>query len=156
MLCRIFDDSTFTNLAFANLKHFLDGRELTASADTADEDWAAVAEYVAGASDHKPYRIKLYDKKAALDAIARVLDMLPKTGAHENDDVAEAGVDHDRNQIFLWRGSLDGQCRGLGQGGGGEGGEQRGGEESVLHGGPHSKGWVNIATQAFPPGTEPL
>ncbi|HEV8678843.1 MAG TPA: hypothetical protein VGQ90_05660 [Stellaceae bacterium] len=65
-------------LAFANLKHFFvqgeNGVEL--SADAADEDFAAVAEIVEDAKEHKPYRIKLYDKRPPLEALARVVGLL--------------------------------------------------------------------------------
>jgi len=51
-----------------------------------------------------------------------------------DDDPAEAGVDRNRNEIFLRCGRQDRGDGSLGEGGRGETGEQRDGKESVLHG----------------------
>jgi hypothetical protein len=70
----------YRRIAFANLRHIVewnDGKMEFKPADKLDEeDVAAIAEIVqSAAKDGKPYRVKLYDKKAALDAIARYLGM---------------------------------------------------------------------------------
>ena len=71
----------YRRIAFANLRRIVDwdgeGLEVKPAEHLSDEDTAAVAEIVAAATTGKPYRVKLHDKKAALDAIARYLGMLP-------------------------------------------------------------------------------
>ena len=65
---------------------------LTVPDDPTDEMMAAVSELVEDAQGKKPYRIKLYDKRPALDALGRVLGLLPKTGVHE-DEQGDEGDD---------------------------------------------------------------
>ena len=50
------------------------------------DDIAAISEIVESAKEGRPYRVKLYDKKAALDAIARYLGMVPPPIATTNED----------------------------------------------------------------------
>ncbi len=79
----------YRRIAFANLRHILEwngaGMEVKPSKDLTDDDVAAIAEIVEAAGTGKPYRVKLYDKKAALDAIARYLGMLPKPAPTEDE-----------------------------------------------------------------------
>ena len=69
-----------------------------------------------------------------------------------DDDAAEAGLDRDRDEVFL-RG-LGGRRCGLRKDWSGEGREQRGSKDSVLHGPGISKGRMNGAStlrdRAFP------
>lgn len=71
----------YRRIAFANLRHIVEwtatGMVVRAAADLNDEDVAAIAEIVEAAATGKPYRVKLFDKKAALDALARHLRMFP-------------------------------------------------------------------------------
>ena len=88
----------YRRIAFANLRHIVEwddnGMQVKPTAKLLDEDVAAIAEIVETADTHKPYRIKLYDKKAALDALARHLSMFPlpprqpegKTSDNEEED----------------------------------------------------------------------
>jgi hypothetical protein len=68
-------------IAFADLRHIVDwdpnGFHLKQSGGMSEGDVAPIQEIVADASGSRPYRVKLYDKKAALDAIARHLGMFP-------------------------------------------------------------------------------
>jgi Terminase small subunit len=87
----------YRRIAFANLRHILDwdgkGMEVKPSKDLSEDDVAAIAEIVEAAGTGKPYRVKLYDKKAALDAIARYLGMLPKPAPTEADPTQDEGED---------------------------------------------------------------
>src|SRR6266851_3194490 len=87
----------YRRIAFANLRHILNwdgtGMEVKPSKDLSDDDVAAIAEIVEAAATGKPYRIKLDDKKAALDAIARYLGMLPKPAPAADDTAEDEGED---------------------------------------------------------------
>src|ERR1700733_15012832 len=69
----------YRRIAFANLRHIVDwddGKMKFKAADQlTDDDVAAISEIVQSAAEGKPYRVKLYDKRPALDAIARYLGM---------------------------------------------------------------------------------
>lgn len=71
----------YRRIAFANLSHIVHwsdaGMQFKADGELDPDDIAAIAEIVESAKEGKPYRLKLYDKKAALDAIARYLGMVP-------------------------------------------------------------------------------
>ena len=74
-----------------------------------------------------------------------------------DDDPTEIRVDRYRHQVFLGSLRLDGVGRDcLRDSWSGEGRKQRGSEDSVLHRPTHSKGLMNIATQAFPLRSNPL
>ena len=70
----------YGRIAFADLRHIVEwaptGFVIKAPKEWSDADAAAVSEIVPG-SDPEHWRVKLYDKKAALDAIARYLGMFP-------------------------------------------------------------------------------
>jgi hypothetical protein len=87
----------YRRIAFANLRHILDwddeGMQVKPAKDLTDDDVAAIAEIVEAAGTGKPYRVKLYDKKAALDAIARYLGMLPKAAATEDEPTQDEAED---------------------------------------------------------------
>ena len=84
----------YRRIAFANLSHIIHwsdtGMSFKPDAELDPDDVAAIAEIVESAKEGKPYRVKLYDKKAALDAIARYLGMSPLAGSAttQDDEVA--------------------------------------------------------------------
>ena len=87
----------YRRIAFANLRHILnwtaEGMEVKPAKDLTEDDVAAIAEIVESSGTGKPYRVKLYDKKAALDAIARYLGMLPKPAPAEDEPTQDEGED---------------------------------------------------------------
>ena len=80
----------YRRIAFANLSHIVhwsdEGMRFKADGELDPDDIAAIAEIVESAKEGRPYRVKLYDKKAALDAIARYLGMVPPPLATPNED----------------------------------------------------------------------
>jgi hypothetical protein len=80
----------YARIAFASLGHIVDWNDgsmkFKSPKEIGEDDVAAISELVESAKDNKPYRVKLYDKKAALDAIARYLGMEPLVGAARDDD----------------------------------------------------------------------
>ena len=80
----------YRRIAFANLSHIVQwsdtGMQFKPDGELDPDDIAAIAEIVESAKEGKPYRVKLYDKKAALDAIARYLGMTPPPVATTNED----------------------------------------------------------------------
>ena len=71
----------YGRIAFADLGHIVrwgpDGLEVLTSAEISAGDRAAVSEIVGPGEGKGPVRVKLYNKKTALDAIARHLGMFP-------------------------------------------------------------------------------
>jgi hypothetical protein len=87
----------YAHIAFADLRHIVEwgpeGLRIKSSQEMSNEDSAAISEIVAGA-DPGHSRVKLYDKKAALDAIARHLGMFPlPPRRHEEEAPQEEGED---------------------------------------------------------------
>lgn len=83
----------YGHIAFADLSHIVewgpDGWRLRARSEMTNADIAAISEIAPGTDDKHP-RVKLYDRKAALDAIARHLGMFPlPPRQRENDAPAE-------------------------------------------------------------------
>lgn len=78
----------YARIAFADLRRIADWGPkglVPKDPDTlSDEDAAAISEIVSGGAGGK-YRIKLYDKKSALDAIARHLGMFARTAPRPED-----------------------------------------------------------------------
>jgi hypothetical protein len=70
----------YERIAFANLGHIIEltdkGYRLRPLSELSPDDIAAIHEIVPG-DDPEHARVKLYDKKPALDAIARHLGMFP-------------------------------------------------------------------------------
>jgi hypothetical protein len=70
----------YAAIAFADLRHIVesgpDGLRIKPLATMSDADLAAICEIVPGSDPEHP-RVKLYDRKGALDAIARHLGMFP-------------------------------------------------------------------------------
>ncbi|HVC56397.1 MAG TPA: terminase small subunit [Stellaceae bacterium] len=95
----------YARIAFADLRHIVewgaDGIEIKRPEELSDEDAAAISEIVPGAgSGHS--RVKLYDKKAALDAIARHLGMFPLPTRHREDEAPQDQEEEDPRE-FLTR-----------------------------------------------------
>jgi hypothetical protein len=82
----------YAHIAFADLRHIVewgpDGFTVKAPGQWSDEDAAAISEIVPGSEPGHP-RVKLYNKKAALDAIARHLGMFPLPTRRHDDAAAE-------------------------------------------------------------------
>jgi hypothetical protein len=91
----------YARIAFADLRRVVawgpDGLVLKTPEALTDADAAAISEIVTAGAGTRQYRVKLYDKKAALDAIARHLGMFaPAARRHDGDapeDVAEDARD---------------------------------------------------------------
>lgn len=70
----------YAAIAFADLRHIVewgpDGIRIRSSGEVSDDDARAISEIVPG-NDPAHSRVKLYDKEAALNAIARHLGMFP-------------------------------------------------------------------------------
>ena len=87
----------YGHIAFADLRHIVEwgpGGLRIKSLDTmSNADVSAISEIVPG-SDPEHSRVKLYDRKAALDAIARYLGMFPlPPRRHENEAPQDEGED---------------------------------------------------------------
>jgi hypothetical protein len=80
----------YARIAFANLGEIVEWDDKGIMKVREPEKLGAVAEIVQSAGSGHPYRVKLYDKRAALDAIARYLGMLPLAGsvAAQEDEAA--------------------------------------------------------------------
>lgn len=88
----------YARIAFADLRHIVEwsagGMRVRPSRALSRADAAAIAEIVEPAGSGKPYRVKLYDKEAALLAIGRYLGMFPtKPAAHEEKQTDDDGED---------------------------------------------------------------
>ncbi len=94
----------YARIAFADLRHIVDwgpdGLVIKALKELSEEDAAAISEIVPG-SDPSHSRVKLYDKKAALDAIARHLGMFPLPARRHEDDAPDDEAEDPRE--FLAR-----------------------------------------------------
>jgi hypothetical protein len=90
----------YRRIAFANLRHIVEwtdaGMQFKPASELDPDDVAAISEIVESVKEHRPYRVKLYDKKAALDAIARYLGMVPPPIAttSEDEQPRDAAEDH--------------------------------------------------------------
>ncbi len=87
----------YAHIAFADLRHIVewgaDGLRIKPLEDIIGGDVAAISEIVPG-TDPGHSRVKLYDKKAALDAIARHLGMFPlPPRRHEEEAPQDEGED---------------------------------------------------------------
>jgi len=79
----------YGHIAFADLRHIVefgpDGLRIKSLDDMSKADVAAISEIIPG-SDPEHSRVKLYDRKAALDAIARHLGMFPAPPRRRDDE----------------------------------------------------------------------
>ena len=95
----------YAHIAFADLRHIVewDADSLHVKAKLSKADAAAIAEIGTGTAGKGPVRVKLYDKKAALDAIARHLGMFspPERRTDEEDDW-EAEAEAAREELARW------------------------------------------------------
>jgi hypothetical protein len=88
----------YARIAFADLRHIVKwgpkGLELVKPEGLSEADVAPIHEISADGEDSGHYRVKLYDKKAALDAIARHLGMfLPALRRLEDEQPADPAED---------------------------------------------------------------
>jgi len=86
----------YARIAFANLGHIVEWDDQGVMSVKEPSELGAVAEIVQSAGSGKPYRVKLYNKRAALDAIARYLGMTPLAGssaAQEDEAIIDDGED---------------------------------------------------------------
>lgn len=93
----------YGHIAFADLRHIIewgpDGWRLKASDQLTEADMAAISEIVPGADPKQP-RVKLYDRKAALDAIARHLGMFPLPPRQRQEAAAEEQEEEDPREFL--------------------------------------------------------
>ena len=82
----------YAHIAFVDLRHIVEwgpeGLVIKPLKEISPNDRAAISEIVPG-SDRGHSRVKLYDKKAALDAIARHLGMFPLPPRRREDGAPE-------------------------------------------------------------------
>lgn len=87
----------YGRMAFANLRDFADwgakGLILREKSELTEADAAAIAEIRPGDSNGKGGKIKLYDKKAALDALARHLGLFDPNARLGKHDQTVGGKD---------------------------------------------------------------
>jgi hypothetical protein len=79
----------YARIAFANLGEIGEWDDKGIMKVREPEKLGAVAEIVQSAGTGHPYRVKLYDKRTALDAIARYLGMDPLAAAQEDEPTAD-------------------------------------------------------------------
>jgi phage terminase small subunit len=96
----------YAAIAFADLRHLIewdaDGRlRIKPIGNMSDADLAAISEIVPGA-DPEHSRLKLYDRKAALDALARHLGMFP-TRPRRRDENAPPDPAEDAREVLARR-----------------------------------------------------
>lgn len=87
----------YSRMAFANMRDFADwgakGVILREKNDLSEADAAAIAEILPSDSNGKGGKIKLYDKKAALDALARHLGLFDARAQLGKEDRTAGGKD---------------------------------------------------------------
>jgi phage terminase small subunit len=93
----------YGHIAFADLSHIIewgpDGWRLKAPSEMTTGDMAAICEIAPG-TDPKHPRVKLYDRKAALDAIARHLGMFPPPPRQRENDAAAEQEEEDPREFL--------------------------------------------------------
>jgi hypothetical protein len=97
----------YAHIAFADLTHIVEwkrgGRLAIKAPEQIDgSDKAAISEIVGPGAASGTYRVKLYDKKAALDAIARYLGMFPQM-LQRHEDEAPSGPAEDPREVLKRR-----------------------------------------------------
>jgi phage terminase small subunit len=87
----------YSRMAFANMRDFAEwgakGVTLREKSELTEADAAAIAEVQPNGSNGKGGKIKLYDKKAALDALARHLGLFDPKAQLGKKDVTAGGKD---------------------------------------------------------------
>lgn len=99
----------YARIAFADLRHIVwwdaEGRHVKEHLSKADA--AAIAEISTGTTGKGPVRVKLYDRKAALDAIARHLGMFTPNPRRQEDNQEWAVAAEDaREELARWLAQL--------------------------------------------------
>ena len=93
----------YAHIAFADLRHIVewgpDGFRIKSPDEMSGGDSAAISEIVPG-TDPGHSRVKLYDKKAALDAIARHLGMFPLPPRRHEAAMPEAPEEEDPREFL--------------------------------------------------------
>lgn len=83
----------YAHIAFADLRDIVrwddDGVKLKSADEVGDDAALSISEIAAGGSSSGKVHVKLYNKKAALDAIARHLGMFPPPRRHDDDAPVE-------------------------------------------------------------------
>ena len=96
----------YARIAFADLRRFADwgpdGLVLKTPEALSDADAAAISEITTAGAGSGSYRVKLYDKKAALDAIARHLGMFVRPAPRQEDDPS-ADLAEDAREVLARR-----------------------------------------------------
>ena len=96
----------YARIAFADLRRFADwgpdGVVLKSTGALSAADTAAISEITTSGAGSGNYRVKLYDKKAALDAIARHLGMFVRPPKPQ-DDGAPADLAEDAREVLARR-----------------------------------------------------
>lgn len=96
----------YARIAFADLRRVADwgpdGLVLKTPEMLSDADAAAISEITPTAGGNGNYRVKLYDKKAALDAIARHLGMFVQPPGRPQDG-APANLAEDAREVLARR-----------------------------------------------------
>lgn len=97
----------YARIAFADLRRFADwggpeGLVLKTPGALSDADAAAISEITTSGAGSGNYRVKLYDKKAALDAIARHLGMFVRPPKPQ-DGGAPADLAEDAREVLARR-----------------------------------------------------
>jgi hypothetical protein len=95
----------YARIAFADLRHIVEWDEqgLHVKEHLSKADAAPISEITAGSAGKGPVRVKLYDKKAALDAIARHLGMFtPAQKQHDEEIDWEAATEDAREELARW------------------------------------------------------
>ncbi|HZK91151.1 MAG TPA: terminase small subunit [Stellaceae bacterium] len=93
----------YARIAFVDPRHIVEwdaqGLHVKTSEKLSEADVASVSEVTAAASGIGAVRVKLYDKKAALDAIARYLGMFPPAPKRREDDGADESAEDAREEL---------------------------------------------------------
>lgn len=93
----------YARIAFVDPRHIIEwdaqGLHVKTSGELSDADVATVSEVTAGPSGGATIRVKLYDKKAALDAIARYLGMFPAAPKRREEDAPADSAEDAREEL---------------------------------------------------------
>jgi hypothetical protein len=94
----------YARIAFADLRHIAwwDADGLHVKEHLSKADAAPISEIGTGASGKGPVRVKLYDKKAALDAIARHLGMFTPVQRRQEQEDWVAAAEDAREELAHW------------------------------------------------------
>ncbi len=94
----------YAHIAFADLRHIVEWGEkgLQVKEHLSKADAASISEISAGTTGKGPVRVKLYDKKAALDAIARHLGMFTPSQRPQEDVDWIAAAEDAREELARW------------------------------------------------------